>query len=148
MALSNAGDLLKPGMESVICDLCHSDQSEVVTRQRDLLLEVTNDEFTIVKCCRSGLVYLNPRASKDLLVFYSNGLPSFGSGEDRRSAPAAGEEIFCSDQTVGLGVDCVADATRMGIGEQSIETVLMVATLRMNFLGLMHMERSQWCWDN
>lgn len=70
MALSSVGDLSKPGMESVICDLCHSDQSEVVTRQRDLLLEVTNDEFTIVKCCRCGLVYLNPRPSKDLLGSY------------------------------------------------------------------------------
>jgi SAM-dependent methyltransferase len=70
MALSSAGDLLKPGMESVICDLCHSDQSEVVTRQRDLLLEVTNDEFTIVKCHRCGLVYLNPRPSKELLSSY------------------------------------------------------------------------------
>ena len=40
MVLSSTGDLLKPGMESVICDLCHSDQSEVVTRQRDLLLEL------------------------------------------------------------------------------------------------------------
>ena len=70
MALLSAGDLLKPGMESVICDLCHSDQSEVVIRQRDLLLEVTNDEFTIVKCCRCGLVYLNPRPSKDLLGSY------------------------------------------------------------------------------
>ena len=70
MVLFSAGDLLKPGMESVVCDLCHSDQSEVVTRQRDLLLEVTNDEFTIVKCCRCGLVYLNPRPSKGLLGSY------------------------------------------------------------------------------
>ena len=68
VALSSAGDLLKPGMESVVCDLCHSDQSEVVTRQRDLLLEVTNDEFTIVKCSRCGLIYLNPRPSKTSLV--------------------------------------------------------------------------------
>jgi SAM-dependent methyltransferase len=70
MVLSSAGDLLNPGMESVTCDLCHSDQSEVVTRQQDLLLEVTNDEFTIVKCCRCGLVYLNPRPSKELLSSY------------------------------------------------------------------------------
>lgn len=70
MTLSGAGNLRKAGMESVVCDLCHSDQSEVVTRQRDLLLEVTNDEFTIVKCSRCGLVYLNPRPSKDLLGSY------------------------------------------------------------------------------
>ena len=66
----SASEQLKPGMESVNCDLCSSDQSEVVTRQRDLLLEVTNDEFTIVKCSRCGLVYLNPRPSKDLLGSY------------------------------------------------------------------------------
>lgn len=70
MALSSTVDLLKPGMESVLCDLCHSDQSAVVACQRDLLMEVTNDEFTIVKCCRCGLVYLNPRPSKDLLSSY------------------------------------------------------------------------------
>jgi len=68
--MSSAGDLLKPGMESVVCDLCHSDQSEVVTRQRDLLLKVTNDEFTIVKCSRCSLIYLNPRPSKDRLGSY------------------------------------------------------------------------------
>jgi SAM-dependent methyltransferase len=68
--LSSPGDLLKPGMESVVCDLCHSDQSAIVTRQRDLLLEVTADEFMIVKCCRCGLVYLNPRPSKDRLGSY------------------------------------------------------------------------------
>jgi SAM-dependent methyltransferase len=57
-------------MEMVACDLCKSDQSEVVTRQRDLLLEVTNDEFTIVRCRQCGLIYLNPRPSKDLLGSY------------------------------------------------------------------------------
>ena len=70
MAPSSASDVLKPGMESVICDLCHSDQFEVVTRQRDLLLEVTKDEFTIVRCGQCGLIYLNPRPSKDLLGSY------------------------------------------------------------------------------
>src|SRR5512140_3177165 len=57
-------------MESVVCDLCHSEQSAIVTRQRDLLLEVTADEFMIVICCRCGLVYLNPRPSKDRLGSY------------------------------------------------------------------------------
>ena len=42
----------------------------MVVRQRDLLLEVTNDEFTFVKCCQCGLIYLNPRPSKDLLGSY------------------------------------------------------------------------------
>src|SRR6184192_918198 len=59
-----------PGMESVCCDLCHSNQSDVVVKQRDLLLEVSKDEFTIVRCRSCGLVYLNPRPSTDLLGSY------------------------------------------------------------------------------
>lgn len=40
-------------------------------RQRDLLLEVSKEEFTIVRCRNCGLVFLNPRPSKDLLgTFY------------------------------------------------------------------------------
>jgi hypothetical protein len=70
MAPSSASNVLKPGMELVSCDLCRSDQSELVTRQRDLLLEVTQDEFTIVRCRQCGLIYLNPRPSKDLLSSY------------------------------------------------------------------------------
>ena len=68
---SNELQRLSPGMESVFCDLCHSNQSDVVVRQRDLLLEVSKEEFTIVRCRNCGLLYLNPRPSKDLLgTFY------------------------------------------------------------------------------
>jgi hypothetical protein len=70
MAPSSASNVLKHGMEFVSCDLCRSDQSELVTRQRDLLLEVTQDECTIVRCRQCGLVYLNPRCSKGLLGSY------------------------------------------------------------------------------
>ena len=55
-------------MELVFCDLCHSNQSDVMVKQGDLLLEVSRDLFTIVKCRNCGLVYLNPRPSKDLLA--------------------------------------------------------------------------------
>jgi len=57
-------------MELVFCDLCHSNQSDVMVKQRDLLMEVSRDLFTIVKCRNCGLVYLNPRPSKDLLGSY------------------------------------------------------------------------------
>jgi SAM-dependent methyltransferase len=70
MASSSASNVLRPGMESVICDLCHSDRSEIKIRQRDLLLKVTQDEFTTVRCRLCGLIYLNPRPSKDLLGSY------------------------------------------------------------------------------
>ena len=39
-------------------------------KQRDLLLEVSKDEFTIVRCRNCGLVYLNPRPPKELLGSY------------------------------------------------------------------------------
>lgn len=70
MEQSSERGQLKPGMEAVLCDLCHSNQSDVVVKQRDLLLEVSKDEFTIVRCRNCGLVYLNPRPSKDLLASY------------------------------------------------------------------------------
>jgi SAM-dependent methyltransferase len=70
MASSTVSNVLKPGMELVICDICHSDRSEIIIRQQDLLLKVTQDEFTIVRCRRCGLIYLNPRPSKDLLGSY------------------------------------------------------------------------------
>lgn len=60
-----------PGrMETVPCDLCGSDQSDLFIQQRDLLLAVTDEEFTIVRCRQCGLVYLNPRPSRDLIGTY------------------------------------------------------------------------------
>ena len=61
---------LKPGMEKVLCDLCRSNDSEVIVRQKDLLLNVTEDEFSIVRCRGCGLVYLNPRPDQNLLGSY------------------------------------------------------------------------------
>lgn len=60
----------RPGMESVPCDLCRADDAEPVLRQRDLLLGTTDEEFTIVRCRRCGLLYLNPRPSMDLIGSY------------------------------------------------------------------------------
>lgn len=54
-------------MEQVLCDLCRSNDSEVIIKQRDLLLNVTQDEFSIVRCRICGLIYLNPRPARDLL---------------------------------------------------------------------------------
>lgn len=61
---------MTPGMESVPCNLCRSDDAQVVLRQRDLLLKVTDEEFTIVRCRRCGLTYLNPRPSQQAIGAY------------------------------------------------------------------------------
>lgn len=57
-------------METVLCDLCKSDENDLLIRQRDLLLAVTDEEFRIVHCRHCGLVYLNPRPSRDLIGTY------------------------------------------------------------------------------
>jgi SAM-dependent methyltransferase len=54
-------------MERVLCDLCRSNDSTVIIKQRDLLLNVTEEEFVIVQCRNCGLIYLNPRPAQDLL---------------------------------------------------------------------------------
>lgn len=57
-------------METVSCDLCGSDESDVLIRQQDLLLTVTDEEFTIVRCRQCTMVYLNPRPSSSLIGTY------------------------------------------------------------------------------
>src|SRR5438034_6444187 len=60
-------------METVLCDLCKSNENDLLIRQRDLLLAVTDEEFRIVRCRQCGLVYLNPRPSSDLIgTYYPN----------------------------------------------------------------------------
>lgn len=48
-------------METVACELCGSDEACVVLRQKDLLHHATDEEFTVVRCARCSLLYLNPR---------------------------------------------------------------------------------------
>ena len=60
-------EVLTPGMEQVLCDLCRSNDCTVIIKQRDLLLNVTQEEFLIVQCRTCGLVYLNPRPAQDRL---------------------------------------------------------------------------------
>jgi SAM-dependent methyltransferase len=72
-AHDNEKETTRESMETVSCDLCGSDQSDLLIRQRDLLLAVTDEEFTIVRCQQCGLVYLNPRPSCDLIgTYYPN----------------------------------------------------------------------------
>ncbi len=48
-------------METVPCNLCGLDRTQVVLRGADLLLGLPAEEFTIVRCEGCGLHYLNPR---------------------------------------------------------------------------------------
>ncbi len=57
-------------METVACELCGSDRSRVVLRQRDLIHAITSEEFTVVSCETCGLMYLNPRPTPDEIGQY------------------------------------------------------------------------------
>jgi len=57
-------------VETVACELCGSGRSYVVLRQRDLLLGVSNEEFTVVRCAVCGLRYLNPRPTREEIGLY------------------------------------------------------------------------------
>ncbi len=57
-------------METTVCDLCKSDRANVVLSQRDLLLSVSDEEFSIVRCLDCGLMYLNPRPAPDEIGDY------------------------------------------------------------------------------
>ena len=55
---NNERETTQGRMETVPCDLCRSDQSDLFIRQRDLLLAVTDEEFTIVRCRQCPHTYV------------------------------------------------------------------------------------------
>ncbi|MCM8750108.1 class I SAM-dependent methyltransferase [Thermomicrobiaceae bacterium CFH 74404] len=48
-------------LEPVACDLCGADDTEPILSLRDLIHRTTGLPFTLVRCRRCGLRYLNPR---------------------------------------------------------------------------------------
>ncbi|BCA54236.1 putative SAM-dependent methyltransferase [Nitrospira sp. KM1] len=57
-------------LETMCCDLCRSSESDVILRLPDLLLRVTDEVFTIVRCRKCGLAYLNPRPTQAAIGTY------------------------------------------------------------------------------
>lgn len=48
-------------MESICCDLCGSSESTLFYQGTDAVMHTTDQIFTLVRCRRCGLVYMNPR---------------------------------------------------------------------------------------
>lgn len=57
-------------MESVLCDYCGNDKFEEVVRQTDILHKTTTEFFSIAKCGKCGLQFLNPRPTKEEIGQY------------------------------------------------------------------------------
>lgn len=59
-------------MEIIKCDLCSSEEYEVLFSQQDLLHKTTQEYFQMVRCKCCGLHYLNPRPTFNEIKQYYN----------------------------------------------------------------------------
>jgi SAM-dependent methyltransferase len=57
-------------MQTVICNLCNSNEFELLYQLPDLLLERDDIQSTLVRCHNCGLVYQNPRPSLKEISFH------------------------------------------------------------------------------
>ncbi|GMV51246.1 MAG: Ubiquinone biosynthesis O-methyltransferase [Nitrospirae bacterium] len=57
-------------METVTCELCGSASHQVVLEQYDLAHRITDDLFTVVRCRICGLLFLNPRPTREEIGGY------------------------------------------------------------------------------
>lgn len=59
-------------MKRIKCALCGSEDYSVVLTSEDYRLHTTDEKFDLVRCRRCGLVYVNPRPTKEKMgEFYS-----------------------------------------------------------------------------
>ena len=76
-------------MESTICNLCGSNQTDLYYEGRDRQLGGTK-RFRLVRCRQCGLIYLNPRPSRDEIGrHYPDDYEPFTRFSHDRSGPAA-----------------------------------------------------------
>lgn len=57
-------------MEYINCILCDEDNTEKILDVKDLRYKTSEETFTIVRCRKCKLVYLNPRPSKNEIIRY------------------------------------------------------------------------------
>jgi ubiquinone/menaquinone biosynthesis C-methylase UbiE len=57
-------------MEYIRCPLCDGDDTKVLFRRKDLTHRVSDIEFPVVRCRRCGIVYVNPRPTKEAIHSY------------------------------------------------------------------------------
>ncbi|MBA7660523.1 hypothetical protein ES703_68525 [subsurface metagenome] len=79
-------------LEYVRCNLCGSNNYHLIYLGKDRLLG-KKGEFRIVKCNRCGLVYLNPRPTKEKLTYYYS--------SDDYYLYRKSHHIFCTLQALG-----------------------------------------------
>lgn len=83
-------------MESINCNLCGADDTELVYLQKDRLLKLPGS-FRLVQCRQCGLLYLNPRPTpQEIATYYPPEYNAYSiAPEDRRS------RVDCLDASFG-----------------------------------------------
>lgn len=70
----------KINLEYTNCNFCNSDEYIPLYQIPDLLLGDVSNKFTFVKCVHCGLIYQNPRVTKqDIMKFYPDSYESYQS---------------------------------------------------------------------
>jgi uncharacterized Zn finger protein len=59
----------EPELETISCDLCGSDDTDLVFEERDYLHRI-DGTFHLVRCRQCGLMYLNPRPTPEEMACY------------------------------------------------------------------------------
>lgn len=87
-------------MEKTVCNLCRSDQSEMVYELSDWLLERVGSQFTLVRCKQCGLVYQNPRPLIDEMEEHYP--PEY---ESYQAMPGGGKTSWIARLAVNYGLN-------------------------------------------
>ena len=108
-------------LEFVTCDLCGSDQARVVMEKRG---DLWNRTFTIVRCIRCGLIYVNPRIAADQIASLYDEAHFRGEGFDRTidytrgdaGDPVNGAAISRVVETLDAALKGIRDARILDVG--------------------------------
>jgi 2-polyprenyl-3-methyl-5-hydroxy-6-metoxy-1,4-benzoquinol methylase len=85
-------------METVPCNLCGAEDAALLNRERDLQYHIEGT-FDLVRCCRCGLMYVNPRpTTEEMARFYPPDYRPHRARETRRFSFERLDERFGSDR--------------------------------------------------
>ncbi len=75
-------------MESVVCNLCGSHEAKVLhAHLPDMLLQQNGTTATLVQCCRCGLIYQNPRPTREEIKHhYPDRYDAYHYGDEQGTA--------------------------------------------------------------
>lgn len=99
--------------EYVKCNFCDSDNTELLFKQKDLLLEENAYEFSIVQCKNCGLVYINPRPTLyEIGKFYPKNFVSYQFELSELDNQSTRREKIISSITKSISLSRIRDVAK------------------------------------